>query len=182
MCSRRRGYGPRYCGAAGEADFVIEAVPEKLPVKEAVLREISKYVPGEAVIASNTSTMSITMLAQFAAKPENFIGMHYFNPPVLMKLVEVIKGALSSEETVRFSCEYVEKLGKVMIYSKKDSPGFIANRIAAPIPGREMEGPILMKAAAPAGMTLIYRFLFRQMNRVNFMNPGSARWRIATRR
>ena len=119
--------------AVRNSQFIIEAVPEKLPVKEAVLREISKHADSGAVIASNTSTMSITMLAQFIINPERFIGTHYFNPPALMKLVEVINGENTSEETARFACDYVTQINKVLIHAKKDTPGFIANRITAPV-------------------------------------------------
>lgn len=118
--------------AVGGAEFVIEAVPEKLAVKEAALRDISKYAKPGAIIASNTSTMGITMLSRFVGAPGNFIGTHYFNPAVLMKLVEVVKGELTSDETVEFTCGYVKKLGKELIYARKDSPGFIANRITVP--------------------------------------------------
>ena len=119
--------------AVSNADLIIEAVSEKLSIKETVLREIAEFAPHDAIIASNTSTMSITTLAQFTEKPENFIGMHFFNPPVLMKLVEVIKGEYTSEETVQFAFEYVRKLGKEMVYCMIDTPGFIANRITAPV-------------------------------------------------
>ncbi len=118
--------------AVKDADFIIEVVAEKVNIKESVLRAASEAAREDAVIATNTSTMSITMLSRFVKKPERFIGTHYFNPAVLMKLVEVINGDATSEETSRFALDYAEKVGKISVYAKKDAPGFIANRINYP--------------------------------------------------
>lgn len=116
-----------------DADFIIEVVPERIPIKESVLGTISENCKEDAIIASNTSTMSITMLSGFVKHPENFVGTHYFNPPALMKLVEVVKGEKTSEETAEFARSYVKKAGKTLVYAQKDTPGFIANRVALPI-------------------------------------------------
>ncbi len=118
--------------AVRNADFIIEVVAEKVAIKESVLREASEAARDDAVIATNTSTMSITMLSRFVRRPERFVGMHYFNPAVLMKLVEVINGDLTSEETSMFALDYARKVGKISVYAKKDTPGFIANRINYP--------------------------------------------------
>ena len=116
-----------------DADFIIEVVPEKIPIKESVLGAISANCREDAIIATNTSTMSISMLSGFVKHPENFVGTHYFNPAALMKLVEVVKGQRTSEATVAFTKNYVEKVGKTLVYAQKDTPGFIANRVALPI-------------------------------------------------
>lgn len=118
--------------AVADADFIIEAVPEVLDIKLATFRDIDQYAPTQAIIASNTSTMSIEAFAQATSRPSQVIGTHYFNPAVLMRLVEVVCCRFTSMETARFSCDYVEKVGKSYILAKKDTPGFIANRIAAP--------------------------------------------------
>lgn len=118
--------------AVKDADFIIEVVAEKLNIKEIVLRAASEAARPDAVIATNTSTMSITMLSKFVKGPERFIGTHYFNPAVLMKLVEVINGDDTAEETSAFALDYAKKVGKISVYAKKDTPGFIANRINYP--------------------------------------------------
>lgn len=118
--------------AVNNADLIVEVVSEKIPVKESVLRAVSAAARPDAIIASNTSTMSITMLAQFVDHPERFVGTHYFNPAVLMKLVEVIRGEKTSDETAQCMLDYVDKIGKISVYAKKDTPGFIANRVDLP--------------------------------------------------
>lgn len=119
--------------ACADVDFVMEVVPERMDIKLPTLAAIDAAAPEHAVIGSNTSTMSITKLATATKRPEKVFGMHYFNPVVLMRLVEVIKGDETSEETAKFARDYVAKLGKTLIYARKDTPGFIANRIAAPV-------------------------------------------------
>lgn len=118
--------------ASRDADMVVEVVAENMNVKKIVLSAISDAVRPDAIIASNTSTMSITALSAFVSNPERFVGMHYFNPAVLMKLVEVIRGQHTSDETAELALAYVEKIGKISVYAKKDTPGFIANRINIP--------------------------------------------------
>lgn len=119
--------------AVRDADFIIEVVAEKVHIKEIALRSASEAARDDAIIATNTSTMSITMLSNFVRKPERFIGTHYFNPAVLMKLVEVINGDKTSAETARFALDYAKKVGKISVHAKKDTPGFIANRIFYPV-------------------------------------------------
>lgn len=119
--------------AVKNADFVMEVVPERMDIKLSTLSAIDAAAPAHAVIGTNTSTMSITKLAEATKRPEMVFGMHYFNPVVLMRLVEVIRGEKTSEETLAFACDYVNLLGKTLIVAMKDTPGFIANRIAAPV-------------------------------------------------
>ncbi|MCL0069303.1 3-hydroxyacyl-CoA dehydrogenase [Dehalococcoidia bacterium] len=118
--------------AVEDADFVIEAVPEVMDIKKRVFRELDKLAPEHAVLASNTSTMSITEIASVTRRPEKVVGMHFFNPAVVMKLVEVIKGDKTSEETMQLTHDLAAKMNKVPVRVEKDSVGFIYNRIGAP--------------------------------------------------
>jgi len=117
--------------AVKNADLIIEAVPENLKIKKAVLEEADKYAK-DAIITSNTSSISITQLASFTQRPERFCGMHFFNPPQLMKLVEIVRGAKTSDETVETIVKISQRMGKETVVVKKDSAGFIVNRILVP--------------------------------------------------
>ena len=119
--------------AVGDADFVIEAVPEKMDIKKDVYGDVEQYLPEEAIVATNTSSLSITELSEVTERPEQFCGMHFFNPPVRMQLVEVISGAHSSEETLQATGDLAEAFGKTPVRVHKDSPGFIVNRILVPL-------------------------------------------------
>jgi 3-hydroxybutyryl-CoA dehydrogenase len=114
--------------AAKEADFVIEAVIENLEEKKKVFAELDKNVPQHAILASNTSGLSITEMASVTKRPEKVVGMHFFNPVAVMKLVEVVKGAFTSDDTVEIVCELAKKLGKQPVICKDVSYGFLANR------------------------------------------------------
>ncbi|WP_222919369.1 3-hydroxyacyl-CoA dehydrogenase/enoyl-CoA hydratase family protein [Natrinema sp. SYSU A 869] len=119
--------------AVADTDFVIEAVPEQMEIKKDVYTELEEAAPDRAIFATNTSSLSITDLAEFTERPEQFCGMHFFNPPVRMQLVEVISGAESAEETLEVTAELAEDLGKTPVRVHKDSPGFIVNRILVPL-------------------------------------------------
>lgn len=118
--------------AVKDADFIMEVVPERMDIKLPTLAAIDAAAPAHAIIATNTSTMSITKLATATKREDKVVGIHFFNPVVLMRLVEVIKGDKTSDETSKFACDYVKLIGKTLIFAQKDTPGFIANRIAAP--------------------------------------------------
>ncbi|UCF58299.1 MAG: 3-hydroxyacyl-CoA dehydrogenase family protein [Candidatus Bathyarchaeota archaeon] len=118
--------------AVADADLIIEAVPEKVELKKSVLAEVDKIAKPEAIIASNTSSISITEIASATNRPEKVCGMHFFNPPQLMKLIEIIRGAKTSDETVDIIVNVSKKMGKETVIVKKDSPGFIVNRILIP--------------------------------------------------
>ena len=118
--------------AVKDADLVIEAVPEVVDIKKQVWEEVDKLAKPECIFASNTSTMKITMLASFTSRPEKFAGLHFFNPPVLMRLVEVIRGEKTSDETMDLLVDFVKSIGKVPVRVEKDVPGFIVNRVQAP--------------------------------------------------
>jgi 3-hydroxyacyl-CoA dehydrogenase / enoyl-CoA hydratase / 3-hydroxybutyryl-CoA epimerase / enoyl-CoA isomerase len=112
-------------------DFVVEAVVENEAVKKQVLAEVERIVAPEAVLASNTSTISITRLAQALSHPERFCGLHFFNPVHRMPLVEVIRGARTSAETIATAVGYAQALGKTPIVVE-DCPGFLVNRVLFP--------------------------------------------------
>ncbi len=118
--------------AVSNADLIIEAVPENIELKKATFSEVDTLAPPHAIIASNTSSISITELGSATKRPEKVCGMHFFNPPQLMKLVEVIKGAKTSEETIQTVLEVAHKMQKETVLVKKDCPGFIVNRILIP--------------------------------------------------
>jgi 3-hydroxybutyryl-CoA dehydrogenase len=118
--------------AVSNADFIIEAVPENAELKKATFKEVDTYAQPHAIIASNTSSISITEIASATKRPEKVCGMHFFNPPQLMKLVEIIKGAKTSDETIKTVSETAQKMGKETVLVKKDCPGFIVNRILIP--------------------------------------------------
>jgi len=118
--------------AVQDADFIIEAVPEKLDLKKSVFADLDKFAPKHAILASNTSNISITEIASATKRPDKVIGYHFFNPAILMKLVEVIKGEWTSQESIQIGYEIAKKIKKVPVIVKKDSPGFIYNRVNEP--------------------------------------------------
>jgi len=118
--------------AVSDADLIIEAAPENVELKKAIFREVDTYALAHAIIASNTSSVSITELASATKRPEQVAGMHFFNPPQLMKLIEIIKGAKTSDETIQTIQDVAKKMEKETVLVKKDSPGFIVNRILVP--------------------------------------------------
>ena len=117
--------------AVSGADLVVEAVPESVNLKKAVFKEAGEHAPSEAIFASNTSNIRITELAEAVPKPENMVGMHFFNPPMVMKLVEVIPGAKTDPAVEDQVAETCGKLGRTPVKVLKDSPGFIVNRLNA---------------------------------------------------
>ena len=118
--------------ALQDADLVIEAVTESPALKKAVLADVGKYAPPQTVITSNTSSISITEIGSATGRPELVCGMHFFNPPQLMKLIEIIRGLKTSDETVELVRRVAIKLGKEPVIVEKDTPGFIVNRVLLP--------------------------------------------------
>ena len=114
------------------ADLVIEAVFEDLAVKKDLFKQLDELTRKDAILTSNTSSMSITEIAVATKRPEKVAGMHFFNPAPLMRLVEVIRGFHTSDETVRTVMEITRKMGKEPVEVKKDTPGFIVNRLMIP--------------------------------------------------
>ena len=119
--------------AAGGADLVIEVVPEVMDVKRRVYAELDAVARPGAIYASNTSTLPITEIASATSRPDRFIGIHFFNPPQLMKLVEIIPGEGTSAETLEATRKIVASIGKHAVVCRRDVPGFIVNRLFIPM-------------------------------------------------
>lgn len=142
--------------AVKEADLVIEAIPEIMDLKKETFKIMDAAAPAHTIFASNTSTMKITEIASATGRPEKVLGLHYFNPAVLMKLVEVIKGEKTSPETIRIGYDFIVKNKKVPVKVHKDVPGFIVNRVQAP--SGVLLGCILdRKIAEPEAVDAIFR-------------------------
>jgi len=114
--------------AAKDVDYAIEAVFERVEVKQPVLRQLDEMCPERTIIASNTSSIPISLLASATKRPQRFIGMHFFNPVAMMRLIEVVRSLITSDETASISVNFGKSLGKEPVVVK-DSPGFVANRI-----------------------------------------------------
>lgn len=112
-------------------EAVIEAVVEDISVKSGVFRRLGEVCRGDALLASNTSSLPLSDLAAASGRPERVIGLHFFNPPWALKLVEVVSTASTTEETLRDAMQFCEQLGRVAV-QVKDTPGFIANRLLVP--------------------------------------------------
>jgi 3-hydroxybutyryl-CoA dehydrogenase len=112
-----------------DVDFVIEVVIEVMDVKKKVFAELDKITRPDVILSSNTSSMSLTEIATATSRPDKVVGMHFFNPVPLMKLVEVIRGMRTSDETVAATLELTKKLGKEPVEVKVDVPGFLVNRL-----------------------------------------------------
>ncbi|HVS74123.1 MAG TPA: 3-hydroxybutyryl-CoA dehydrogenase [Candidatus Acidoferrales bacterium] len=118
--------------AIARADFVVEAVPEKLEIKRAVLTEADRIVRPEVILASNTSSISVTTLAALTSRPDRIVGMHFMNPVPVMVLVEVIRALQTSDATFETTMQLAEKLGKKPVVVN-DAPGFVSNRVLMPL-------------------------------------------------
>lgn len=119
--------------ALDDTDLLIEAVPEDLQLKKKVYSEVDQFAQEKTIYSSNTSTLPISEISQLTSRPDRFIGLHFFNPPQLMKLVEVIPGASTAESIVDLGINFVKSLSKDPILCNKDVPGFIVNRIFIPL-------------------------------------------------
>ncbi|NLV10365.1 3-hydroxyacyl-CoA dehydrogenase NAD-binding domain-containing protein [Halomicrobium sp. HM KBTZ05] len=119
--------------AVGDADVIVEAVPEKMEIKKDVYGDVEAHAPEDAIFATNTSSLSITELSEVTERPEQFCGMHFFNPPVRMPLVEVISGEHTDDETLDAIEALADAFDKTPVRVRKDSPGFIVNRILVPL-------------------------------------------------
>jgi enoyl-CoA hydratase/3-hydroxyacyl-CoA dehydrogenase len=119
--------------ALDDTDLLIEAVPEDLKLKKKVYSEVDQFAQEKTIYSSNTSTLPISEISQLTSRPDRFIGLHFFNPPQLMKLVEVIPGASTADSIVDLGINFVKSLSKDPILCNKDVPGFIVNRIFIPL-------------------------------------------------
>lgn len=118
--------------AAGSAELVVEAVPEVESLKREIFANLDGIAPVGAILASNTSSISVTKIGAATSRPEQVVGMHFMNPVPVMKLVEVIRGLATSDETVRLTLDLARALGKVPV-EVRDFPGFVSNRVLAPM-------------------------------------------------
>jgi 3-hydroxybutyryl-CoA dehydrogenase len=114
------------------ADLIVEAAPEQLELKATLFAQLDELAPGPAILASNTSSLSITRLARETKRAEQVVGMHFMNPVPVMKLVELVRGTLTSDATLKSVLSLAERLGKQCIVSQ-DRPGFLVNRILIPL-------------------------------------------------
>jgi 3-hydroxyacyl-CoA dehydrogenase len=112
----------------GDVDFVIEAVPEKMQVKQAVFQELDAVTPGHAILSSNTSALSISEMAETTSRPDKVVGFHFFYPASVMRLIEVIEGEETSEETMQSALNFAQQIRKQPIRCV-EAPGFVVNRI-----------------------------------------------------
>lgn len=115
-----------------EADLIIEAAPEDYEVKKAIFEQLDQIARPEVILASNTSSISLTQLGAVTKRPEQVIGMHFMNPPVVMQLVEIVRGLATADETLQVVDDLAKKMGKTTILAK-DYAGFIVNRILLPM-------------------------------------------------
>ena len=111
------------------ADVVVEVIPEVLNLKKDTFQKIAQYLKPRTIIASNTSQFSITDLASSTDRPDRFIGMHWFNPPQLMRVIELVRGLRTSEDTLKTIGDLCDRLGKQTVVCLKDAPGFITTRL-----------------------------------------------------
>ncbi|MDX3909899.1 MAG: 3-hydroxyacyl-CoA dehydrogenase NAD-binding domain-containing protein [Sphingobium sp.] len=118
--------------AMGDAGLIIEAATEREEIKRVIFGKAAEVLGSNAVLATNTSSISITRLAQASSDPSRFVGIHFFNPVPLMGLVEVIRGLATSDETVKVASDFAAKVGKQVVLAK-DSPCFVVNRILVPL-------------------------------------------------
>lgn len=130
--ARARIHGTLQLSEVAEADLVIEAVPEDPALKKSVFRELDSLARPETIFTSNTSSISIAELAGTTKRPDRFVGLHFFNPVPVMKLVEVVRGPATSEATMRTALEVCATLGKTPV-EVHDAPGFVSNRVLMPM-------------------------------------------------
>lgn len=129
--ARARITGTTSLAHLGDADLIIEAVVEHMDLKKQVFRELDGLCPPGTLFASNTSSLSITEMAAITSRPDRFLGMHFFNPVPVMKLVELVRGLRTAEETMGIGRRFAQSLGKTVVVCK-DSPGFIVNLLLVP--------------------------------------------------
>ncbi len=129
---RSRIHGTLDMAAAAKVDLIIEAVPEDPELKKSVLREVDVLSPPATLLASNTSSISITELAAATRRPDRFVGMHFFNPVPVIRLVEVVRGKTTSPETLAVAMEVCARMGKTAV-EVHDFPGFVSNRVLMPM-------------------------------------------------
>ena len=142
-------------GKLADCDFVIEAATEKFEIKTEIFRDLDRLTRPEIILASNTSSISITKLAALTKRPENVIGMHFFNPVPVMKLVEVIRGLATSEETFATVRDLSGRLEKTPV-EVNDAPGFVSNRVLMPLLNEAMYA-VMEGVATPEAVDEVFK-------------------------
>jgi 3-hydroxybutyryl-CoA dehydrogenase len=142
-------------GAIAAADFVVEAVPEKLEIKRAVLTEADRVLRPEVILASNTSSISVTALAAMTQRPDRFVGMHFMNPVPVMALLEVVRALQTSDASFATTMELARKLGKTPV-PVNDAPGFVSNRVLMPLIN-EAEYAVMEGVANPEAVDAVMK-------------------------
>jgi 3-hydroxybutyryl-CoA dehydrogenase len=138
-----------------ECDFIVEAATEKFEIKTEIFRDLDRLARPEVILASNTSSISITKLAALTKRPEKVIGMHFFNPVPVMKLVEVIRGLATSQETFSETRELAVKLDKTPV-EVNDAPGFVSNRVLMPLLNEAMYA-VMEGVATPEAVDEVFK-------------------------
>jgi len=141
--------------ALSQCDLIIEAATEKFDVKSEIFRNIDRICRPEVVLASNTSSISITKIAALTRRPDKVIGMHFFNPVPVMKLVEVIRGLATSDETYQLTKKLAEKLDKTPV-EVNDAPGFVSNRVLMPLLNEAMYS-VMEGVATPQAVDEVFK-------------------------
>ena len=141
--------------ALAECDFVIEAATEKFEIKAELFRDIDRICRPEVILSSNTSSISITKIAALTKRSDKVIGMHFFNPVPVMKLVEVIRGLATSDETYDMVKSLAEKLGKTPV-EVNDAPGFVSNRVLMPLLNEAMYA-VMEGVATPQAVDEVFK-------------------------
>lgn len=134
--------------AAEDADLVIEAVPERMEAKVGIFKDLDRHAPSRAILASNTSSLSISRIAEATGTPERVVGLHFFNPVHIMKLLEVVRGRRTSEQTVAACLQFAKRIGKEPIVVS-DTPGFASSRLGVVL-GLEAMRMVEQEVASPA--------------------------------
>jgi 3-hydroxybutyryl-CoA dehydrogenase len=140
--------------AVDDVDVVVESIDENLEQKRAVFRQLDEYCPPHAILTSNSSGFTPSLMAGVTTRPQQFVGMHYFNPPYLIPLVEVIRGEQTSDATVELMTSLLKRLGKTPVLVRREVPGFIANRIQAAV-WREILKLVADGVATPEDIDLV---------------------------
>jgi enoyl-CoA hydratase/3-hydroxyacyl-CoA dehydrogenase len=151
-----------------ESDLVIEAVPEELQLKKEIFTVVDEHAPAGAILASNTSSLPIEEIAKATSRPQSVIGMHFFNPPQLMRLVEIVLGAETADGVAQSAAEFARELGKETIVCRKYVPGFVVNNILYALStasmamfghgdatAEEIDSALIFKAGFPMGIFLL---------------------------
>ncbi len=139
----------------GSCDFVVEAATERFEIKSSLFRELDALLPADVILASNTSSISITKLGGQTGRPDRVVGMHFFNPVPMMKLVEVIRGLATSQETFDTVQALAQKLGKTPV-EVNDAPGFVSNRVLMPLLNEAMYA-VMEGVATPEAVDEVFK-------------------------